>query len=147
MKELLSKIVAGVIAGVIMFYLTQKYLIKSVQMDAQPSSQQTATVILKTPVEVAKPITASAEKLIASLPLEPKVEISEPEAAPPPAQPKPVVPLPQEADPAAVEKDLEIMIKEAQTKPAALSKDTKTNASVKKVQNRATDAFDELENP
>ena len=138
-NAILAQIIGGILAGLVLLFVTQKYFSEPRQAEIRPLSQQTATVIPNESGQAAEPPLNKAEKIISS---ETRKQSRVTTDA---ALPKVEVALQEEADTRKAERELQAMVQEKQEKKSSLSKDKKVNTEAEHVQARADDAFSELD--
>jgi type IV secretory pathway VirB10-like protein len=161
MKDIVGKTIAGVLAGVILYFISDKYLTKG--------SEQAAMV--KTPVENAVPLESPqpvqqtpVEQPTQSSPVQdqpikhiPTIDELGPQQTnevklaeePKPnelrfGEPRPEPPV-LKVEQKTVDQEMGELSKEARAKRDSLAKDKKLNQEVKKVNKKTDDVFDELE--
>jgi hypothetical protein len=156
MKDIITKTIAGVLAGIILYFIIDRYLSKDKELpeevkhktesitpnetqqqaqqppleeSPQPAKTQSQPTQNVPPIENTKPqVVVETKQVEAAKPIERKLESTFPQV-----------------DHRSVEQSMDLITKEARVKRDSLGRDKKLNQEVKKVERRANDAFDELE--
>lgn len=160
MRKLISRIVAGVVAGVIVVILTQRYLLTGSTPQFTPADQQQQSLtpteqmsIQEVPAEAVQEETpGSGENEIPRQEVPSLHDLSPAQAVQPPPEvkedPPAQTPSASQSSPErkrTVEEELQPIVESARARGDSLSKDPKIKPEVKKLRKKSEDVFEELE--
>jgi hypothetical protein len=156
MKNIISRTIAGVLAGIILYFVVDKYLARDKEQPEEVKQQtegivphETQQQAQQSPVEeTPQPAQMQSQSIQNVSPIDNANSQPAPEAkqvdVPKPVERKLESSSPQVGQ-KTVEQDMDLIEKQARAKRDSLEKDKKLNQEVKKVVKKSDDAFDELE--